>query len=677
VTTFGVGAHPRLTVDTGCDGSEVLSISSPKRQGSRGEGGGPVRSPSPSPSPKATGSVSPGGVVTGDNWGAQWMERIHSHRQQRNLGGAAEGERGVEGGCGNLTFSDEPPSFHMSLDAPYLFMSSEDEGSGEGMEGEGGGGKEGATTALSSPAASTASSPLGTTSASPPPPTGDAPGGLHHHARPILSFHPTYLARAFPLDSVLDLDVENETGWYWRPPAVDSSEGSGSGGGMGGGAEAALLGGEGGGGGWGLGGGSGSEGGGGGSSHNLAPSSSSFLSTATACTLTPSSSAASIAPSLPAPKPYLLPAALCAQRGAFTGEWAVTGMLGEGGYGFVQTAVPLNPCGSPLPVCAVKSIRKRYLRTAEELDSIVREVEVMRELSMAGGHPHVVSLYQAWEDGPEGSAGAAQAASPTQAAATSQACGGGGGGYFGFAGVGGGGGSSMIRFPSLASLSGGCIHLLMEHVAGGDLGGYLRGKGIPRCSVLQVRSIMGQLLEALCWLHERGVLHGDIKPSNILLSAPPAVPPAAAGGPGSPMPSAGGWVHSIKLCDFGNARRSRDARYYKVTGDVGLVPWSCVTGTPGFLAPELLQRRSYSTPVDVWAAGILMYQLLAGTPPPFHPYAACCTHPVEFPAAVWGSGAAIPSSAKDLVAAMLQISPEKRITAQAARTHPFFVHMRL
>ena len=159
--------------------------------------------------------------------------------------------------------------------------------------------------------------------------------------------------------------------------------------------------------------------------------------------------------------------------------------------------------------------------------------------------------------------------------------------------------------------------------------------------------------------------------------------------------SGSGWVHSIKLCDFGNSRRSRDARYYKVTGDVGLVPWSCVSGTPGFLAPELLQRRSYSTPVDIWAAGILMYQLLAGAPPPFQPYAACCTQPVEFPPPVWPAAAgaaagaaaaaapaapqqhAIPASARDLVAAMLHIDPQKRITAAAARMHPFLVVKRL
>jgi serine/threonine protein kinase len=281
----------------------------------------------------------------------------------------------------------------------------------------------------------------------------------------------------------------------------------------------------------------------------------------------------------------------------------------------------------------------------------------MRELAMAGGHPHVVALLEAWEDGPEGSASEAQCA--------------------------GGGGGSMLRFPSMASLSGGCIHLLLEHVAGGDLGGYLRGRGVPRCSALQVRGIMEQLLDALCWLHDKGVLHGDIKPSNILISPSPTAQQAAAGGSCGAGAGAGGWVHSIKLCDFGNSRRSRDARYYKVTGDVGLVPWSCVSGTPGFLAPELLERRSYSTPVDIWAAGILMYQLLAGFPPPWQPYASCCTVPVEFPPHVWPSAgapqpaSAIPHSARDLVAAMLHIDPLKRITAQAARMHPFFVLKRL
>jgi serine/threonine protein kinase len=286
----------------------------------------------------------------------------------------------------------------------------------------------------------------------------------------------------------------------------------------------------------------------------------------------------------------------------------------------------------------VKSIRKRYLRTAEEVDSLEREVEVLRELSMAGGHPHIVGLLEAWEDGPEGEA----TPPPTS---------------------------------SLTSVAGGSIHLVLELVEGGDLGAFLRGRGIPRCSPKQVRGLLDQLLSALAWMHGRGVLHGDLKPSNILIDSL-----GFEGGVTGPSPT---FIHAVKLCDLGNSRRSRDARYYKVTGDVGLVPWSCVSGTPGFLAPELLERRSYSTPVDIWAAGILMYQLLAGFPPPWQPYASCCTVPVEFPPHVWPSAgapqpaSAIPHSARDLVAAMLHIDPLKRITAQAARMHPFFVFNRL
>jgi serine/threonine protein kinase len=279
------------------------------------------------------------------------------------------------------------------------------------------------------------------------------------------------------------------------------------------------------------------------------------------------------------------------------------------------------------PQAAVKSIRKRYLRSAEEVDSLEREVEVLRELSVAGGHPHIVGLLEAWEDGPEGEANPPPTSSPI-------------------------------------SVAGGSIHLVLELVEGGDLGAFLRGRGIPRCSPTQVRCILDQLLSALAWLHGRGVLHGDLKPSNILIDSL-----GFEGGVMGPSPT---FIHAIKLCDFGNARRSRDARYYKVTGDVGLVPWSCVSGTMGYVAPEILLRRSYSTPVDIWGLGCILYELLAGFPP-FHPYGTCVDTPVQFPHP-WGTPD-IPEEAQNLVSLMLQVEPSKRITAQGALTHPFLMRV--
>lgn len=128
------------------------------------------------------------------------------------------------------------------------------------------------------------------------------------------------------------------------------------------------------------------------------------------------------------------------------------------------------------------------------------------------------------------------------------------------------------------------------------------------------------------------------------------------------------FIDSIKLCDFGAARRSRDARYYRVTGDVGLVPWTSVQGTLGYVAPEVLNRQHYGTAVDVWSSGIVMFELLGGYAP-FYPYATCLSEPVAFPASVW---AGVSEEAKDLIARMLTADPAKRISAAQARAHRWF-----
>ena len=95
----------------------------------------------------------------------------------------------------------------------------------------------------------------------------------------------------------------------------------------------------------------------------------------------------------------------------------------------------------------------------------------------------------------------------------------------------------------------------------------------------QTRVILDQLLEALEFMHGRGILHADVKPHNVLIAGrsllveevaaaaeatargarvPPAPrPPAGRTTSGSALTS---FIESVKLCDFGTARRSRDAR---------------------------------------------------------------------------------------------------------------------
>ena len=96
--------------------------------------------------------------------------------------------------------------------------------------------------------------------------------------------------------------------------------------------------------------------------------------------------------------------------------------------------------------------------------------------------------------------------------------------------------------------------------------------------------LMNELLDALGAAHAEGVLHRDIKPTNLLLTAD---------------------AH-VKLSDFGIAT-SPDARHLTETG--------MVIGTPMYLAPERLRGESATVRSDLYAAGVVLYEALTGRPP--------------------------------------------------------------
>jgi len=119
---------------------------------------------------------------------------------------------------------------------------------------------------------------------------------------------------------------------------------------------------------------------------------------------------------------------------------------------------------------------------------------------------------------------------------------------------------------------------------------YVEGRSLRECfearvsfSVAQVVDIVSQLLEALQYAHERGVWHRDIKPANILLMN----------------------NGRVKVTDFGIARIESSV----------LTQLGAIMGTPGFIAPEMYLSDAFDSRVDLFAAGVVLYQLLAGTPP--------------------------------------------------------------
>jgi len=123
--------------------------------------------------------------------------------------------------------------------------------------------------------------------------------------------------------------------------------------------------------------------------------------------------------------------------------------------------------------------------------------------------------------------------------------------------------------------------IAMELVLGGSVRDLLARRGpLP---AQDVAGLLGQLLDALAAVHARGLVHGDVKPSNLLLRA--------------------GVRPHLLLADFGVATRS---------GDPASGP---AAGTPAYLPPERLAGAPPHPSQDVYAAGLLARRMLAGSSP--------------------------------------------------------------
>ncbi|XP_075892132.1 phosphorylase kinase, gamma 1a (muscle) [Nelusetta ayraudi] len=187
--------------------------------------------------------------------------------------------------------------------------------------------------------------------------------------------------------------------------------------------------------------------------------------------------------------------------------------------------------------------------------------------------------------------------------------------------------------------------LVFDLMRKGELFDYLTEK--VTLSEKETRKIMRALLEVVQFLHGQNIVHRDLKPENILLDD----------------------HMNIKLTDFGFAVQPQPGQMLKE-----------VCGTPGYLAPEIIEcsmdadHKGYSTAVDIWSSGVIMYTLLAGSPPFWHRKQMLMLRMIlagnyDFSSPEWEDRS---DTVKDLISRMLVVDPKQRFTATDVLNHSFF-----
>ncbi|MDH6135290.1 serine/threonine-protein kinase [Kitasatospora sp. MAA4] len=158
---------------------------------------------------------------------------------------------------------------------------------------------------------------------------------------------------------------------------------------------------------------------------------------------------------------------------------------------------------------------------------------------------------------------------------------------------------NIVRVRDLV-VEGELLALVMDLVDGPDLYRYLRTNG--PLSPIAGSLLMAQVADALAVSHADGVVHRDLKPANVLLASQ-----YVDGVPGgTSRPEAGGEQMHPMLTDFGIAR---------LADSPGITRTSEFVGTPTYVAPESASGQPQTSAVDVYGAGIMLYELVTGQPP--------------------------------------------------------------
>lgn len=179
--------------------------------------------------------------------------------------------------------------------------------------------------------------------------------------------------------------------------------------------------------------------------------------------------------------------------------------------------------------------------------------------------------------------------------------------------------------------------IVIELAAGGDLLSYVRKRRTLKEEV--AKSLFKQLVTALSYCHQKGIVHRDIKLDNLLLTID----------------------GQVKICDFGVSKQTKP-------GEV--MTERC--GTPAYIAPEVLQEKGYSgCKSDLWSAGVVLYAMLYGSVPFKANNMAELQDQIR--AGDYKLKDTVPAPARDLISKILEIDPKKRLSSAQILSHPWML----
>src|SRR5215471_2612449 len=197
--------------------------------------------------------------------------------------------------------------------------------------------------------------------------------------------------------------------------------------------------------------------------------------------------------------------------------------------------------------------------------------------------------------------------------------------------------AAVLKHPNIVAIhdvfeDGGRAYLVMEYVEGESLAARLKANPMPDGA--QILKVLGQIADALDYIHSQGVIHRDIKPANVMLDK----------------------AGTAKIMDFGIARIA-DARTNTPTG--------MVMGTVEYMAPEQIRGDPLDGRADQFALAVVAYQMMTGSTL-FGPHTmATLTYKIvnENPPSPCSRNANLPRGVDAVLAKALAKAPSERFSS--------------